>query len=51
MSTMHNQVEIDENLDNKAKKPYAVLDYNSTNEAVDTFDQMIGACIFMRSQD
>jgi Transposase IS4 len=43
ISTMHNQVEIDENLDSRAKKPYAVLDYNSTKGAVDTFDQMIGA--------
>ena len=43
MSTMHNQVEIDKNLDSRAKKPYTVLDYRSTEGAVDTFDQMIGA--------
>jgi hypothetical protein len=41
MSTMHSQPEVDEDLDSNAKKPYAVLDYNSTKGAVDTFDQLI----------
>src|SRR5664279_3402526 len=40
MSTMHNQPEVD--TDSEARKPFAILDYNSTKGAVDSFDQQIG---------
>ena len=37
--TMHDRVEVDH--DNEAKKPFMVLDYNSTKGAVDAFDKVI----------
>jgi hypothetical protein len=40
MSTMHDQPEVD--TVNEERKPFAVLDYNSTKGAVDSFDQQIG---------
>ena len=36
---MHDQIEV--NIDNENRKPYIVLDYNSTKGAVDAFDQMV----------
>jgi hypothetical protein len=40
MSTMHDQPEVD--TVNEERKPFAVLDYNCTKGAVDSFDQQIG---------
>jgi len=37
MSTMHEQPDVD--LLSESKKPYAILDYNATKGAVDSFDQ------------
>lgn len=39
LSTMHNTIAVDEHVE--SKKPYMVLDYNSTKGAVDSFDQMV----------
>jgi len=41
LSTMHDQPEVDNDLDSEAKKPYAILDYNTTKTAVDTFDELV----------
>jgi hypothetical protein len=39
LSTMHDSIEVDTLTEEK--KPYAILDYNSTKGAVDSFDQQI----------
>jgi len=39
MSTMHSQPEVD--TENEIHKPFAILDYNGTTGAVDSFDQQI----------
>ena len=39
LSTMHDQPQVD--MDSEARKPYAILDYNSSKGAVDSFDQQI----------
>jgi hypothetical protein len=46
LSTMHDQVEVDDTTE--ARKPFIILDYNSTKGAVDTFDEEISAYSSMR---